>query len=286
MAKKDDNKGIQKVNPQGGALVTAPSHIQRGREAAGRERLAEFVKPPLLKIVQKQSDDSILDTFGKGTTLITPANVVVSNVGEYFHIVPIMQYAEYITWAPIELKGQVPAILDRTTDNNSPLAAKCRNRDKWFEHGYKFGDRVIGTGESGPESKPVRHVEHITFIVVLEGEEFGKIPCVMSFSRGSHKFGRNFASLLQMRNADVYGCRFEVKVPEEPQKNEKGTWYVWEVTNPSEESGISPWVTDEAEYNMYRSLANDMEEAYQNNLLRPDFEDPDEREAEPARDDM
>jgi hypothetical protein len=257
------DKGITKVQPAGALAAPAPDFIKRGKEALGTERLAQFVTPPLFKVVQKQSDDALQDAFGKGTTILRPADVVVAKAGTPFHIIPIIQYPEYVTWAPIELKGQVPAILARTLDQKSELARKATNRDTWIEQGYKFNDRTI---------EKVRHVEHITFIVALFNHEIGLMPAVMSFARAEHKSGRQLASMIKMRQADMFGCVFEAVVNPEPRKNEKGSWFGWDIRNPTVE-GVAPWVTDKELYDNLAKLNKDFEEAYQNNLLRANYDD-------------
>lgn len=272
-----DSKGVQKVNPSM-PVSKAPDFIKTGAEAAGQERLAQFVTPPLLKIVQKQSSDELNDNFGRGSTIITPSNVMVARVGEPFYIVPLIQYPEYLTWADIKLKGQVPPILERTTDPRSALARKATSKDTWSEDGYVYN----GT----PLQFPVRHVEHITYVVLVLDENIGEVPCVMSFARGSHKFGRNFASILKMRNADLFGCIFEVIVPEDPQKNDQGTWHVWKVSNPSEDSNFGSWVTSAEDYERYRKMGLDLETAYQNNLLRADYDPDDSTDNVEVREDM
>lgn len=265
------DKGIQVVKPAGALATPAPEFIKRGPEAAGVERLAQFVTPPLFKIVQKQSDDDLQNRFGKGTTILRPADVVVAPAGTPFHIIPILHYPEYVTWAPIELKGQVPAILDRSLDQNSALARKATDRDRWVEENFEWSP---GEGQPTRKIAKVRHVEHITFIVVLYNHEMGIQPAVMSFARAEHKSGRSFASLIKMRNADMFGCVFEVVVNPEPRKNEKGSWYGWDVRNPTVE-GVGPWVTDEAMYHQLRQLNAEFEQAYQNKLLRANYDSED-----------
>lgn len=254
------DKGIQKVSP--GGLAAAPSHIKRGANKEGSERLAQFIRPPYVKIVQKQSDDALLAAFSKGTTILSPANVVVAPPGGSFYIVPLIQYPEYSVRAPIDMKGQVPYILDRTTDANHAIAVKARNKETWTEKNYKFEDKVI---------KEVRNVESIVFIVMIMGD-FGMIPCIMTFERSEFKTGRTFATLLQMRNADAFGCVFKATVSDTPRSNEKGSWYGWDISNPGEGDAYPQWVEDPELFETFRKMALEMEKNYQNDLIRVDYD--------------
>jgi len=260
---------IEKVRPAG-ALAAAPTHIQRGDDKQGVERTQEFVSPPFLKIVQKQSDDELITTHGVGSTILTPTNVLVAKHGDSFKFVPIIQYAEFMTWADIGMKGLVPPILDRSLDSNSKLARKCRDRNLWVEEGYDYDGKKL----------KVRHVEHITFVVVIMDEELGAVPCIMSFSRAEHKQGRNLCSLLSLRNADIFGCVFEARVGD-PRKNEKGSWHGFDVFNPTSDS---PWVDDPKVYETLQALHIQYEKLYNDGLLRASYED--EQPEEPATSEM
>jgi hypothetical protein len=269
---------IEKLKQTTALANQAPDFIKRGAQAEGTSRLDEVVVPPLIKIMQKQSDDALLTTFPKGTVILRPVDILVANVGQSFKFVPLMQFTEYVTWAPIEMKGQVPAILDRTFDQRSELARKATDANRWSENGYKFKDKIIDK---------VRHVEHIVFIIQLVDHPAGDIAAALSFARAEHKTGRSFASLLKMRNADAFGCVFEAVVPSEPRKNDKGSWYGLNISNPKEGS---PWVTDKALFEHLRATALKLEEAFANKRLRTDL-DPDEAveqrdEGAERRDDM
>lgn len=274
------DKGIERAKPTGGLATSAPDFIKRGTEKEGASRLAQFVSPPILKIIQKQTADELLERFGKGTTILHPAGVVVAPANQPFFFTPLIQYPEYLTWAPIEMKGQVPAVLDRSIDPASALARKATNRSTWIEENYVFGE-----GDERKVIKKVRHVEHITFIVVVHGD-FGLQPCVMSFSRAEHKTGRNFASLLQMRNADVFGCVFQATVSSTARTNEQGSWHGWDIENPSADAAFEPWIKDEALYEQFRQLSIGFEEKYQNDLIRPAYDADDSGPAVSARSDM
>lgn len=255
------SKDIEKQPQQSQALTQqAPDFIKRGAEAEGTSRLDGLVVPPLVKIMQKQSDDALLGQFPKGSVILRPVDILVASVGQSFKFIPLMQFTEYVTWAPIEMKGQVPAILDRTFDQRTELARKATDANRWIENGYSFNGKKIDK---------VRHVEHIVFVIQLFDHPAGELTAALSFARAEHKTGRSFASLLKMRNADAFGCIFEAVVPAEPRKNEKGSWYGLNISNPKEGS---PWVTDKALFENLRRTSLKLEEAFANKLLRTDHD--------------
>ncbi len=259
--------------------LSVPTFINRGSQAKGMETLSKYVTPPYLKLIQKQTQDEQLNKHGRGSTTLSPSDVMVAKLGEPFYFTPIFFYTEYCTWADYSLQGNedIPTVLERTVDPESDLAKKCMDFDRHEELNYVYTNSdgkefVLGVtdGKNGFD-KPVRHVEHLTFIVVVHTET-GNTPCVMSFQRGTFKSGKKFINLLAMRQSDIFGCVFEGRVPEQPMSNKSGdTWHYWDVSNPSEISGKSPWVS-EAEYAEYAKLNLQFEQTHQQGLLRADRE--------------
>lgn len=261
------DKGITTVKPAG--TLQAPDFIKRGAKIQGQDRLDEYVIPPTFKLVQKQSSDELQNSFGKGTTILAPVGAVVAPVNTPFLVTPILYYPEYLTWAPIEMKGKVPAVLDRSMDRKSALAEKATNSEKWSEANYRYTDKK--TGAETVISK-VRHVEHLVFLVKLIGHELGDAYGTMSFARAEHKKGRNFATLIKMRNAEMFGCIFQVSVSDKPRSNEMGSWYGWDVRNP-DPALSSQWIQDATLFEQLRTLNLDFEKKYQDGLLRTNLEE-------------
>ena len=69
MAKK---RNIVKV--EAGAVV--PSWMKED-EAKGTESLLQYIIPPRIKIVQKQSDSELLERFNPGDVIIVPSNTML-----------------------------------------------------------------------------------------------------------------------------------------------------------------------------------------------------------------
>lgn len=252
-----------------------PAHLQN-KEIKGLEVVKEVIRPPVLKIVQKQSRDEILDRFGKGTLITQPALAEVAPNDVAFHFTPIFIWQEFQTWVKREqVQGDIPHVLESTTDSKSALAAKCQNRDLWFETVNREGINL-----------DVRHIETLCFLVVLHNHPFGgpETPMIMTFSKGEYRTGSNLSSLIQMRKASPFDCIFEAKVCKEPRGNDAGTWYGLDITNPSEDSGVSPWCTEE-QGKAFEEMHDKFKEAHDRQLLIR-TEDSDETVKEPERDDM
>lgn len=255
MAKK--NTDVTKVNPN----LALPEHL-RDKEVKGVEQLADFVRPPLMKIIQKQADDAFHEKFNLGDCIILPAQAVVAEHGDSFKFVPLFFYSEACTWSPIDKRGQMPAILDRTTHKESELYKKATNRDFWNEEIVHEGQKV-----------QVRHVEHLVFIVTLYDHPLAGEPMIMSFSKGEFGTGCKFASLIKTRKASPFACVFQAKVSEEPRKNNKGSWYGFDISNPDVDT--SPWVTAE-ELPRFEAIHDDLNEHFKKGMLRADHDaDPD-----------
>lgn len=243
MTKKDVSKAITKVDP-----AQVIPKFMADEEIVGLEALTEFIVPPFIKIVQKQSGEELLQYFSTGDVILTPANAMISEMPRnkkgrivegarsMFQIVPVLFYPEWLTWNPIELKGTTPAIAYRTMDPNDPVAAKARNANL--------------RSEPHPTSPKlnIRHVEHLNFLVVLYKHPLGPEPAILSFSRSGWKYGSKFANLIKMRRASLFGCIFDVVLA--PRHNDKGDWWGFDVTNP--ESGSS-WVKKD-EYEVFKEL--------------------------------
>jgi len=274
MAKKDTSLEVKNV---GG--IELPDFM-KDKEITGLDHLKEFVIPPRLKIVQKQSDDSLLELYKPGTVILTPSNSMVAKFDKegktgVFHFVPVFFYPEWATWNPILLKGQEPAIRYRTTDPTDPIVAKARNKTLREE-----------TIPEHPDMK-MRHCEHLNFIIMLVNHEHAGTPILMSFSRGEWSTGSKFSSLITMRKASPFGCVFAAHIAFRPGSG-KGTWYGLDIANP--DPGVqSPWVSSEDDYNAYEALHKEFEDHHKNSRLKAALEDEpveDDPAATPANEDF
>ena len=244
---------ITKVTPN----LALPEHLQ-GAQVEGVAELADLVRPPFIKIVQKQSDDLLLAAFKAGDTIIQPQQALITEKTEPFQFVPLFHYREWCTWAPIEMKGQVPAILARTLNMEDQLAKKAMSVDLREEKGYDFDGKKMD----------VTHSEHLNFVVALYNHDFSGDPMIMSFSKAEWKTGAKFAGLIKMRKASIYDCVFNAVVSDIPRSNNYGSWFGFDITNPTE---VSPWVTKE-EHDVFGKLHRELKEHHDKGRLQATYD--------------
>lgn len=243
-------------------------------EVTGADQLGQYIVPPRLKIIQGASGSPFCDMFSPGDAVLVPQMIMVapieknqkgrpSKTGSVFHITPVFFYGEWCLWNPLEKKGQLPAIEMRTTNPNDAMVTKCRD--------FKLRLEAI-PGEYDAKGNQLcrRYVEHLNFIsVIVDNEhELHGMPMVISFSRGDHKGGSNFAALLKLRKAPIFGCRFQCRVG--LRNDPKGDWFGLDVTNP--EDG-EPWVKDEAAYSAFRDIHNEFAKAHQAGNVQVEYSD-------------
>lgn len=235
-----------------------PAHLQQDVDL-GVDDLSQFIIPPRVKIVQKQSSDDILEHFGAGDVIIVPQQELVAAKEQRLIVVPIFFYPEWVTINPLQLKGQLNMIRQRTLDPKDPLVEKCRDPERWEEE--------------CPEDPKynVRHTEMLNFVCVVEGHEgLGYTPIVFSFSRAEHRTGSTFASKIKMRHGPICGCRFVLSTSQ--RSNTQGQWYGFDISNPGEEEG-GPWVSDPQMYELFKQLHEDYKTAHNDRLIQVDYED-------------
>ena len=265
-------KDIVKVEPKN-PLVCAPKFMLDDQQM-GTEEVTRYVIVPRVKVIQKQASAELLSRFNPGDVIISPVNALVAQtvmrdgvMGE-FAFVPLYFFAEYCVWNPIELKGMEPAIIERTTDVDSPIAAKALHANLREE-----------PHPTHPQYK-VRYVEHLNYVVqIIDHAEMTGEVAVLSFARGEHRAGRQLAGLVKMRRAPLFGCKFIARVSHRPGTG-KGDWFGLDVDN-----HVDPWVDDEDEYARLKALHEEFKRLHEANRLRPDLSD-EELTAEVSRDDM
>jgi len=262
MAKKDVSKGITKVKPQ----LELPDFMA-DEEVLGLETLKEFIVPPFIKIVQKQAGEELLKNFSAGDVILSPANAMIAEMPRdtkghvlegatsSFLFTPILFYPEWITWNPIELKGQEPAIRYRTTDPSDRLVAKARDP--------QLRSEPHPSDQSG--MLKIRHCEHLNFIVILSNHALGETPAIISFARGEWKSGSNFASLIKMRKAPIYGCVFEATV--NMRHGTKGEWYGFDIVNSDERA----WVEKDS-YAIFKTLHEEFDKAHKEARIKAQYD--------------
>ena len=155
---------------------------------------------PRLKIIQDPADQKLKATFGVGSVIVRPGDVLVCHCpGEdvldgNFFFVPIFFGPEFCKWADLKKAGQEPAIHERTIDPTSEIAKKSRDaqaRKELYPGHDKLEER---------QKCYYRYVEHLRFIGMVYGEHpLAGTPVAMSFERGEFGQGRNFISAVSLR---------------------------------------------------------------------------------------
>lgn len=280
----------------GGALVVqkpieaVPAFMRDDKETSdGMEVLQQFVIPERLKVVQKTAQPPISDRYNFGDLILTPSLSLLAPValnaankpdhqkgGAPFHFVPVFFFAEYCVWNPFATKGTLNTIRARTFDGNSEIARKARNAD-------------LRNAEPCPE-KPefkLNYVEHLNFIIALVDD--GKTPAakglqtdalILTFARGSHKYGSAFCRSLSYRRdtvtgdrAKMFGCIFQGRACWE--QNSAGEFYAIRVENPSEASGVPPYVGGDS-YGVLREMHVKFRELHAQKVIMPDYGEDDD----------
>lgn len=256
MAKRAESL-VRRVDPD----LTLPVYMS-DEKPVGLEAVQEYVIPPRIKIVQKQADDALLERFNAGDVIVIPAEVIISKYEkenpERFHFVPLFFYPEWATWSSIEVRNEVPMILERTLDSDSEIAKKSKSSKLRVEK-MQYEGREI----------EVRHVEHLNFIISLYNHPLGVDAMVLSFNRGEHGSGMRFSSLIKLRGSSIYGGVYEGVIAK--RTGPKGEWMGLNVSNPTIE-GVNPWVTQD-EYAALAIKHKELAESHKAGLLRADYED-------------
>ena len=248
---------------QNAGLPAVPDYLKVADDHS-LDDVKQYVRPPRLKTIQATSDQALKDTFGVGSTILVPDNILIMEPSRDekgnvttgnttpFLFTPIFFFNEFCLWNPIQMKGKLPAIRDRSFDPNSEVAVRARN----------FKDRLMPC----PEETKYNCVfcEHMNFIVHVHGQ---KEQCVWSFSRGEFKAGTNFAALLKMRGTPMYAGIFAANLA--GRHNDKGDWYGLDISNPSEGS---PYVGEEV-FQLYQKLYKEYSSLYSERKLDVVYEE-------------
>lgn len=205
----------------------------------GMEVINRIVAPPTLVIVQSQSDKLIEAGFGAGDVVMMPAQELVSDT---LTVVPLLFFTEYICLNPREAKD-LPMIRERSFDDNSEIAAKCRALEEF----------------PCPESPKhfCKYQQNLVFVVFVEELQ---MVTSLRFYRSEFKVGRVFASKIKARNASVFAGRYVIQCG--IHKNDKGRWHGWDF-KPTDR----PWVSEE-EYATFEQMHDELAAAHAANALQ------------------
>lgn len=258
---------------KGVSAMTAPDFMQA--QPLGTEMLKDYIQPPRLKVVQPTSRKPFSEMFKQGDVCVVP---MMQLVGEFnnakeplFAFVPLFFWPEWVLWNPLETKGTLPAVRDRSFDPRSVIAIKARDEKK------RNSEQCPECPEKDGKKLYLKYLEHLNYMVMPLTGPFVGMPLAATWASGEHRAGSNFNSLIAMRRAPLYGCQFEAFARE--RENTKGRWYGIDVENPRETSGITPFVMEPERFDAMKALHMEYKAAYDNKALVVDYDDGEETEA-------
>lgn len=254
------------VNKQQSSLPAVPDYL-KVQDDHSLDTVKQYVRPSRIKVVQSTAESKLKDSYGvgsvillpEGITIVTPARDERGNINygttPPFTFTPIFFFAEFCVWNPLSTKGKLPAIRERSFDQNSQIAIRARS----------MKDRKRPCPEEPTEM--LTYCEHLNFVVHLHGYPD---QVILSFSRGEFNAGQNFAGLLRMRQGvPMYGNNFEAHL--NYRENAKGNWIGLDISNPTE---VSPFVDEEA-FRKYQLLYQDYAKLYADRMIEIHYEDED-----------
>lgn len=259
--------------PAGGqlALPEAPDFMQEDR-LMGTSLVQKKIRPPFLKIIQKQSDDEVLALFGIGAAILVPDRILVLEPeAAPVRVVPIYFYIEFLKLSSIKLKGIEQMIVDRSLDPNSDIARRAADRSLWFEDHPQYSTH--------PEKDAYRYrnVEALSFLCMFQEEHLQTaFPFVLSFMKGSYGKGQQFCNQISMRKRPLFGCVFDLSIDPTLGKNSQGEWRRFLTANPPE----MPWVGDPAEYAQYKAMHLRCEELYKQGDIETQYDEDEVNDAQ------
>lgn len=237
---------------------------------AGTETLRQYIRPSRVKIVQYQSLGIFKEQFSPGDVVLVPQLIQLIQYNKQnaqynrLWFTPLFFFAEYLLVNPIELKGSEPFVVDRTTNVKSELARRAKSeRERTEDYPGK------------PQYKR-KYVEALNFVSIVHIQGFEATPVVFSFSNAEHKSGETLAAHITMRRqgqvrAPLYGCVFQGEVRD--RRNTKGEWLGFDISNPTADSGFAPFIMDQALFNQYAALHEELATAFNEQRLDIDYED-------------
>ena len=263
-AKKENENAIQTVHS---SMAEVPDYLVNFDGPSGVEELAEFITPSRLKVVQSQST-ALLEEFDVGDVVLMPQKILVMKKGAETPLIftPLLFFPEWAKWNDYKAnKAGEPVILERTFDRNSGIAQRAKDANLRYEVHPTNGEWKLN------------YAEHLCFIGIIqnvEGLEF--MPVVLSFTRGEHKFGSSFSTLISMRRlpggkpAPIYSGVYTLELGH--RKNGEGNWYGLTPGSGAANYGFDSFVTRE-QFDIYRELHVQLKAEFDANKIRVDYED-------------
>jgi len=198
------------------------------KEDFGTGEILKVVRPPMIKIVQKMSGPPVKPPYTDGEIVVLPMLIRVGggpseDNQDPIEFTPIFFFRSWFTWNPLQMKGQLSAIRESSFDENGEIAKKAKGKDT--------------RKEPCPENNEYKivHCEHLNYITLVDHPDVTDLPMLMSFSRAEYATGSMYGSLIQVRRAPLYCCRFQAVVKD--VVGNLGSWKGFDISN-----AMNPWV--------------------------------------------
>ena len=221
MSRMDASKSILKV--QG----VEANYLAKYAEAdTSLDMLSKYVVVPRIKLIQGMTAENLKTAFGEGSAIVRPGDAMVVARDQPFQFVPLSFHSEACKWADRKDKEQ-SAILERTTDQSSPLFAKASNPATRFEP-YEEDAK-----KPADKQRKYRYVEHLCFTGIIYGDNpLTGQQVALTFARGEYGQGRNWITAMKLRKLVVDGERRPMPlwsqvwtlVPKLREKGDKKWW--------------------------------------------------------------
>src|SRR3990167_4264402 len=189
-----------------------PSFLQNKRGVAGLEgtKSSDLIFPRL-NVMQSTSVPVQEGKFKAGDIVRQDTNEVFIPVGHEAVLVPIKFQREFLHWASRSSKR---GIIERSTDENSPLAKKCAEALAQLFSTRKGVDTI--NEESYNESH--------SWLLTHKSDSGMRELLVISFAKGSIRESKQFISSIHQLQVPAFSLKF--KITAQQRKNPKGIYYV------------------------------------------------------------
>lgn len=170
-----------------------------------RVMLIQYTKPKTVEIDPKvHIPGTIMNSLTKEIFPLDAAGGVI--------FVPILKKKNWIKFNP--MKKEDPKF-DASVE---PGAVIWKSDDP-------MDPKVLAGKDFGPNGEPPAVTAFINFLVFVPGS--GKMPVMLSFSKSSHKAGKELISLARLSDGDLFSWRYRLKA--KPEKNDLGEFFVLKV---------------------------------------------------------
>lgn len=206
-----------------------------------------------------------LKEHGQGAVISVPGSHLICDAKSSFLFVPLFFFEEFIAWLDTNDPSGDSPIAERSFDERSELALKCRNKELRLE---PYGD--------GLKKKNKEHLNFSGIIYGPEGHPLQDQPITLSFSGGEHWNGESFCSAISSRRVGGRRVPSYLQVWEmrtEEHTNKKGqSWHGYQFTAPAEHSLL----VDGTHAPGFKVLHEELARQYEDRTLEVDFSDADD----------